>query len=215
MNLPMTRGRQLSWVCISLRPSGLSCSHREERPEQASVHARSHLLLRLRSMAQKYIPDEATDLLSAVRAVESRLSGTSNPGQRWQEFVSFLEQVDAHSPPGLELHLVVDSSQAPQHPEVLAWLERHPRFRLHSAPTGGEWRSLIEQQFRENADERIRDGAPGGLKQLLAAIGRHVAQQGGGGEPFFWAAPDGEVERAPGSGSDASCSGADSPCGPH
>jgi hypothetical protein len=33
------------------------------------------------------------------------------------------------------LHLVIDNYGTQAHPEVKAWLQKHPRFVLHFAPT--------------------------------------------------------------------------------
>ena len=44
------------------------------------------------------------------------------PRHRHQEFIKFLKQIDAETPPGLDLHLIVDNYATHKHPKVQAWL---------------------------------------------------------------------------------------------
>ena len=45
------------------------------------------------------------------------------PQHRHQEFIKFLKQIDAETPPpGLDLHLIVDNYATHKHPKVQAWL---------------------------------------------------------------------------------------------
>ena len=43
-----------------------------------------------------------------------------------------------------------------KHAKVQAWLEKHPRFKLHFTPTSGSWLNLVERWFRDLTDKRIR-----------------------------------------------------------
>jgi hypothetical protein len=64
---------------------------------------------------------------------------------RHQEFGAFLRRVAAY--PRRQLHVVVDNLATHTHPAVRAWLERHPRVRLHFTPTSGSWLNLVEAFF--------------------------------------------------------------------
>ena len=44
-----------------------------------------------------------------------------------------------------------------QHPEVKAWLAKHPRFHMHFTPTSSSWPNLVERFFRDLTD-RISKG---------------------------------------------------------
>jgi hypothetical protein len=50
---------------------------------------------------------------------------------RHQEVIRFLGKVDRDTPGDLDLHLIVDNYATHKHPNVVEWLERHPRFHLH------------------------------------------------------------------------------------
>jgi hypothetical protein len=43
----------------------------------------------------------------------------------------FLKKIDKNVPAGLEVHLVCDNYGTHQTPQIQAWLQRHPRFRMH------------------------------------------------------------------------------------
>ena len=44
--------------------------------------------------------------------------------------------------PRVELHIAVDNYAADKHPDVQAWLARHPRITLHFTPPSGSWRNM-------------------------------------------------------------------------
>ena len=41
-----------------------------------------------------------------------------------------------------------------KHPEVKAWLAKHPRFHMHFTPTSSSWLNLVERFFRDLTDHR-------------------------------------------------------------
>jgi hypothetical protein len=46
---------------------------------------------------------------------------------RHQEFIRFLNAVEAETPVGKIVHVVLDNYATHKHPKVKAWLGRHPR----------------------------------------------------------------------------------------
>src|SRR5665647_2635065 len=54
------------------------------------------------------------------------------------EFLAFLKQV-ARAYPRVPLHVVCDNYATHKHPNVTAWLTKHPRVQLHFTPTSGSW----------------------------------------------------------------------------
>ncbi len=67
---------------------------------------------------------------------------------RHQEFLRFLEQIEASLPRGLEVHLVMDNYGTHKVKKVRAWLARHPRYHVHFTPTGASWLNLVEKAIR-------------------------------------------------------------------
>ena len=54
--------------------------------------------------------------------------------------------------------------------EVKAWLEKHPRFKLHFTPTSASWLNLVERFFAEITSKRIRRGSYTSVDDLETAI---------------------------------------------
>jgi hypothetical protein len=55
-------------------------------------------------------------------------------------------------------------------PEVKAWLDKHPRFKLHFRPISASWLTLVERCFAEITARRIRRGSYSSVDDLKTAI---------------------------------------------
>jgi transposase len=129
-----------------------------------------------------------TTVFAALDMLEGRLIGQSMPRHRHQEFIKFLKQIDAETPPDLDLHLIVDNYATHKHPKVNAWLKRHSRFHLHFIPTSSSWLNLVERFFREITDKRIRRGVFQSVEQLIAAIRAFIDERNEDPKPSVWTA---------------------------
>ena len=81
-----------------------------------------------------YFRHGTTTLFAALNIVDGGIISQCKPRHRHQEFLSFLQHLDANVPADLELHLIADNYATHKHPKVKAWLARHPRYRIHSHP---------------------------------------------------------------------------------
>ena len=61
--------------------------------------------------------------------------GQCLPRHRHVEFLKFLRTIDREVPKRLQVHLILDNYATHNHPNVRAWLAKHPRFELHFTPT--------------------------------------------------------------------------------
>ena len=92
-----------------------------------------------------------------------------------------------------ELHLIVDNYATHKHPEVLAWLARHPRFHIHFTPTSASWLNMVERFFRDITDKRIRRGVFASVAELEAAINDYIAVHNTRPKPFIWTAQASDI----------------------
>jgi hypothetical protein len=54
---------------------------------------------------------------------------------RHQEFIRFLNTIEAQVPKGKTIHAIVDDNYATQkYPNLRAWLAQHPRWTFHFIP---------------------------------------------------------------------------------
>ncbi|CAH1074671.1 hypothetical protein NTG1052_230007 [Candidatus Nitrotoga sp. 1052] len=67
------------------------------------------------------------------------------PLHRHQEWLKLLKMIDRKTSKTNELHLVVDNYATHKHPEVKAWLAKHPRFHIHFTPTSSSWLNMVER----------------------------------------------------------------------
>jgi transposase len=85
------------------------------------------------------------------------------------EQLAFLRQA-ARAYPRRRLHIVCDNYGTHNHPDVRAWLAKHPRIILHFTPTSGSWLNLAEVFFSIITRQAIRRGSFTSVKDLIAAI---------------------------------------------
>jgi len=105
---------------------------------------------------------------------------------RAKEFLSFLRRIDRAVKKPRDIHLVLDNYAAHKTPEVQAWLEKHPRFKLHFTPTSASWLNLVERFFAEITTKRIRRGSYTGVDDLEDAIYDYLLLQNAKPKPFVW-----------------------------
>jgi transposase len=75
---------------------------------------------------------------------------------RHEEFLPFLNGIEANLPRGLHVHLVIDNYGTRQVTKVRSWLARHPRYHVHFTPASGSWLNLVERLFAEVTERCVR-----------------------------------------------------------
>ena len=105
---------------------------------------------------------------------------------RHQEFVRFLNAVEAAVPAGRLVHAILDNYGTHKHPKVMAWLARHPRWTFHFTPTSGSWLNAVETFFSALTRRRLRRGVFGSIVELQEAINRYIAEHNDDPVPFVW-----------------------------
>jgi transposase len=141
------------------------------------------------TMTHDYKRHGTTTLFAALSLLDGRVIGDCMPRHRHQEFIRFLKQIDAATPPALELHLIVDNYGTHKHPRVQTWLQRHPRFHLHFIPTSSSWLNLVERWFRDLTTQRLRRGSFDSVAELIAAIHAYLDNHNQNPRVFVWSAP--------------------------
>ena len=111
--------------------------------------------------------------------------------ERWraeamQQFIRFLNQVEAAVPAAKVVHAVVDNYATHKHPKVRAWLARHPAGPSTSRPPA----RLGSTRWRASSrhSPRLKRGVFSSLVGLQAAINRFVAEHNKHPKPFTWTA---------------------------
>ena len=107
-----------------------------------------------------YVRNGTTSLFAALNVATGEVIGKCHRRHRPQEFLGFLEEVDAEraAGAGVEIHLVLDNYATHKTPAVKRWFLRHPEYHLHFTPTSGSWLNQVERFFAEITEKRIRRG---------------------------------------------------------
>jgi len=137
-----------------------------------------------------YVRNGTTSLFAALDVATGKVIGRCHRRHRHQEFVKFLDQIDAAVPAedGVTIHLVLDNYATHKTPAVKRWLTKHPRFVVHFTPTSASWLNQVERFFAEITEKRIRRGVFKTVKALEQAIEAYLAEHNANPKPFKWTA---------------------------
>src|SRR5580698_10339451 len=140
-----------------------------------------------------------TSLFAALDVASGITISNCYRRHRHQEFLRFLNDIDASLPGGFEVHLVMDNYGTHKVSKVRGWLARHPRYHVHFTPTSGSWLNLVERLFAEVTERCVRRGSHTAVAQLEKAMLAYLDQRNENPKPFVWTANAdlilGKVER--------------------
>ncbi len=146
---------------------------------------------RLGTMTHDYKRHGTTTLFAALNVLDGSVIGQCMQRHRHQEFIRFLNAIEAKVPAGKMVHVVLDNYATHKHPKVLAWLARHPRFVFHFTPTSASWLNAVEGLFAKLTNRRLKRGVFRSIVELQAAINAFIAEVNDNPKPFIWTAdPD-------------------------
>jgi transposase len=127
-----------------------------------------------------------TTLFAALDVAVGKVIGQCQQRHRHQEFLRFLDKIDAATPAGLAVHLILDNYGTHKHPEVKKWFAAHPRYRVHFTPTSASWLNQVERWFAEITRKRIRRGTFRSVRDLEKAIADYIRDHNNDPQPFQW-----------------------------
>src|ERR1700704_6157543 len=122
------------------------------------------------TLTHDYKRHGTTTLFAALNVLEGNVIGRCMQRHRHQEFIRFLNAIEAEIPAGKIIHVVLDNYATHKTPEVKAWLAKHRRFKPHFTPTSASWLNLVERFFAEITTKRIRRGVFRSVADLKEAI---------------------------------------------
>jgi transposase len=125
-------------------------------------------------------------LFAALDTATGKVLGSCQRRHRSEEFVKFLDRIDAAVPPDLNIHLVLDNYATHKTPRVHRWLAKRPRYQLHFTPTSASWLNLVERWFAALTEKQLRRGVFRSTRELESAIIRYLETTNGAPKPFIW-----------------------------
>jgi DDE superfamily endonuclease len=143
------------------------------------------------TLTHDYKRHGTTTLFAALNVLEGKVIGRCMQRHRHQEFIRFLNAIEAEIPVGKIVHVVLDNYATHKHPKVKAWLVRHPRFVFHFTPKSCSWLNAVETLFSRLTRRRLKRGVFRSIVELQAAINRFLTETNADPKPFVWTAhPD-------------------------
>src|SRR5450830_719721 len=148
------------------------------------------------TMTHDYKRHGTTTLFAALNVLDGTVIGRNMQRHRHQEFIRFLNAIEAQVPARKEIHAIVDNYATHKHPKVRQWLARHPRWTFHFTPTSASWLNAVEGFFAKLAKRRLKRGVFISVVDLQAAINRFVIEHNAEPKPFTWTADPDKIIQA-------------------
>jgi transposase len=130
-----------------------------------------------------------TSLFAALDAKTGKTISSVHRRHRHQEFLKFLDIVDAQVPADLEIHIVMDNYATHKVDKVRRWFLKHPRYHVHFTPTSSSWLNLVERLFAEITARCVRRGSHTAVRQLERDMLAYLENRNKKPKPFVWTAP--------------------------
>jgi len=140
------------------------------------------------TMTHDYKRNGTTTLFAALNVLDGTIIGRNMKRHRHQEFIRFLNDIEAKVPKRKAIHAIVDNYATHKHPKVRDWLARHPRWTFHFTPTSASWLNAVEGFFAKLTNRRLSRGVFRSVTELKAAIERFIAEANTDPKPFVWTA---------------------------
>ena len=110
------------------------------------------------TMTHDYKRHGTTTLFAALDVLEGKVIERCMQRHRHQEFIRFLNAIEADVPAGKVVHVILDNYATHKHPNARRWLNRHRRFTFHFTPTSCSWINAVEGFFATLSKRRLKRG---------------------------------------------------------
>lgn len=126
-------------------------------------------------------------LYAAFDIMTGEVMGRITQRHRAKGFLGFFRQIDSNTPGELDLHVILDNSSPHKTAAIKAWLEKHPRFKLHFTPTSASWLNAVEGLFSQLERRALYRGVFTSVTDLKAAIRQFITVHNEhSAKPFKW-----------------------------
>lgn len=127
-------------------------------------------------------------LFAALNLLNGARTSVFQARHHHETWMKFLRLIDRKTPRHLPLHLIAESSATHEHPEVLAWLARHPRFVMHFTPSSASWLKTVTRFLSAIPEEQIGRDSFTDMAGLLQAMAQYIENRPEHPKPFIWTA---------------------------
>jgi transposase len=125
-------------------------------------------------------------LFAALDTATGKVVGRCFARHRAREFRAFLNTIEAHVPPDLDVHIIMDNVSSHKTQAIRNWFAKRPRWHVHHTPTSASWISQVERFFANLTDKQIRRGVHRSTDELETAIKTYIDAVNANPRPFVW-----------------------------
>jgi transposase len=166
--------------------------------EKTQTQTQTQKLSGTRSLRADTLPYDhwakgTTALFAALKKLESTVISRCQDRHRHEDWLKFLRLLDRKTPQHLQVHLIVENQATHKRPKVQAWLARHPRFVVHSTPSGGSWLNMVKRFICSVSEHGIRRDSFSSVADLRQAIAQYIAHLDKNARPFNWTVGDSDT----------------------
>jgi hypothetical protein len=135
----------------------------------------------------EYVRKGALNLFAAFNTRSGRVIGILRRRKRQIEFIELLEEIDRATPATVTLiHVLCDNLSIHAGQLARAWLDAHPRFRMHFTPVHCSWMNQVEQWFSILQRKRLRATNFADLADLEQKVIAFIDEWNEVAHPFHW-----------------------------
>jgi transposase len=133
----------------------------------------------------EYYRHGTLSLYAALNTTTGEIIGQTVPRHTSAAFVEFLGELVAKHP-RRDIHVIVDNLAAHKTKGVEAFLEAHPRVRLHFTPTYASWLNQVELWFAKIERDLLARGIFKSVPDLARKIRRYITRYNEEPKPIRW-----------------------------
>jgi transposase len=129
----------------------------------------------------------ALNLFAGFDTRSGKVYSYTAPRKRQVEFIAFLEQLEREIPTSItKIYIVLDNLKMHKGKQVVAWLEKHPRFIFQHPPVHCSWMNQVEQWFSILQRKRLRIANFANTEELAQRLEAFVGEWNERAHPFQW-----------------------------
>ena len=140
------------------------------------------------TMTHDYKRHGTSTLFAALDVATGKVISQSSKRHRHQEFMKFLNLIEATIPQGAKIHIVLDNYATHKHSNIKDWLDKHPRLTFHFTPVSSSWLNHVERFFKVLTEKTIRNQAFTSVEHLEQTIQDWIDARNENPKPFVWVA---------------------------
>ena len=134
----------------------------------------------------EYYRHGTLSLYAALNVKTGHVEGQTVARHTSAEFVKFLTRLVRRAHWAREIHVILDNLSAHKTPAVEAFLEAHPKVRLHFTPTYSSWLNQVEIWFGKIQRQVIDRGIFTSVTDLHRMLMRYIRTYAKVAKPIQW-----------------------------